>query len=200
MRRGAMLIGGLAVLTALWAPSMVEGLVLLPTGTFEIVPGDSSVVFRVPDNRGGFSGRTTQVTGRVAVEARGEGEEYVAQVDAGIASGTITTGSGIRDAGMRSTFLETDRYPRISFTGAVTARPGLGIHPFPATVRGSLTIRDVTREIEFPAVVTALARDYLADGTATVRMADYGIPYPRAFIFVARDPVTVTLHLRAHQP
>ena len=67
MRHGAILIGGLAVLTALWAPSMVEGLVLLPIGTFEIVPGDSSVVFRVPDNRGGFSGRTTQVTGRVAV-------------------------------------------------------------------------------------------------------------------------------------
>ena len=91
-------------------------------------------------------------------------------------------------------------FSTISFTGVVTARPGLGIHPFPATVRGSLMIRDVTREIEFPAVVTALARDYLADGTATVRMADYGIPYPRAFIFVARDPVTITLHLRAHQP
>ena len=200
MRRGAMLIGGLAVLTALWAPSMVEGLVLLPTGTFAIVPGDSSMVFRVPDNRGGFSGRTTKVTGRVSVEARGDGDEYLARVDAEIAAGAITTDSGIRDASMRSTFLQTDRYPKISFTGTVSARPGLGIHPFPATVRGSLTIRDVAREIEFPAMVVALAQDYLADGTATVRMADYGIPYPQAFIFVARDPVTVTLHLRAHQP
>jgi hypothetical protein len=31
-------------------------------------------------------------------------------------------------------------------------------------------------------------------------MADYQIPYPRAFIFVAHDPVTVTLHIRARQP
>jgi len=38
-----------------------------------------------------------------------------------------------------------------------------------------------------------------ADATAIVRMADYQIPYPRTFIFVARDPVTVTLHLRARQ-
>jgi len=98
---------------------------------------------------------------------------------------------------MRSTFLRTREFPTIAFDGTVRARPGLGVHPFAAAARGRLTIRDLTREVEFPATVTALAREYLADATATVRMADYQIPYPRTFIFVARDPVTVTLHLRA---
>jgi polyisoprenoid-binding protein YceI len=67
-------------------------------------------------------------------------------------------------------------------------------------MRGRLTIKEITREAEFTATVVALANQYVADATATVRMADYGIPYPRAFIFVARDPVTVTLHIVARGP
>ena len=199
MRRGLMLTEGLVILAVL-APSIAEGLVLLPTGPFAIAPGDSSVTFAVPDNRGGFTGRTTKVAGRVTVEAPGDGEMYVAHVTATIDARTITTGNGTRDASMRSTFLKTSEYPMISFAGTVTARPGLAVRPFPAMIRGKLTIRNVTREVEFPAKVTALAHEYVADASATIRMADYQIPYPRAFIFVARDPVTVTLHIRSHQP
>ncbi|TMI78350.1 MAG: YceI family protein [Bacillati bacterium ANGP1] len=199
MRRGVGLIGCLGVGIALVIPQGAEGLVLLPVGTFEIAPGDSSVVFSVPDNRGGFSGRTTRVTGRIVVEALGDGDEYVATVTAMIDAASISTGNAIRDASMRSTFLRTREFPTIAFEGTVRARPGLGVHPFAAAARGRLTIRDLTREVEFPATVTALAREYLADATAIVRMADYQIPYPRTFIFVARDPVTVTLHLRARQ-
>src|SRR5579884_3876321 len=154
---------------------------LLPTGTFTIAPGDSTVTFFVPDNRGGFTGHTTRVT---------------AQIDAR----AITTDNGLRDGAMRAVYLRTAEWPAITFNGTVTARPGLGVRPFPATVRGRLTIRDVTREQEFSATIVALAHEYLADASTSVRMADYGIPYPRAFIFVARDPVTVKLHLRARQP
>jgi polyisoprenoid-binding protein YceI len=200
MQRGVMLTGCLAILISLIMPSTARAVVLLPTGTFEIVPGDSSVTFTVPDNRGGFSGRTTQVTGRITIEPQGNGDDYVAHVTSAIDAGSITTGNASRDASMRSTFLHTGQFPTINFTGMTTARPGLAIHPFHVVVRGKLTIRDVTREIEFPATVTALAREYLADATATVRMADFQIPYPRAFIFVARDPVTVTLHIRSRQP
>ncbi len=137
------------------------------------------------------------MTGRVTVDAEGGGETYRAHVTASIDTRTITTDIGVRDAAMRSTFLRTDQFPAITFAGAVTAHPGLGIRPFPATASGSLTIRDVTREIEFPATVTALAREYTVEASTPVRMADYEIPYPRMFVFAARDPVTVILHIRA---
>ncbi len=200
MRRGVIMIGCLGLMLSLIIPSAVQGLVLLPVGTFEIVPGDSSVTFMVPDNRGGFTGRTTKVTGRIVVEPRRDGEEYAARVDAVVDAASITTGNGIRDASMRSTFLRTGQFPTMTYRGTVDAHPGLAVRPFAATVRGQLTIRDLTREVEFPATVTALAHDYTADAVATIRMADYQIPYPQAFIFVARDPVTVTLHIRARQP
>jgi polyisoprenoid-binding protein YceI len=200
MPRSLMLIGSLSIVLSLVISSAVEGVVLLPVGIFEIVPGDSSVTFSVPDNRGGFTGRTTKITGRIVVEPQRDGEEYVARVDAMIDTSSITTGDGTRDASMRSTFLKTGEFPRMTFKGTASAHPGLAVRPFAATVHGQLTIRDVTRDAEFPAMVTALAREFLVNAETVVRMADYGIPYPRAFIFVARDPVTVTLHIRARQP
>ena len=200
MPRSLMSIGSLSIILSLLMSSAVQGVVLLPVGIFEIVPGDSSVTFSVPDNRGGFTGRTTKITGRIVVEPRRDGEEYVARVDVVIDTSSITTGDGTRDASMRSTYLSTGQFPHMTFKGTVSAQPGLAVRPFAATVHGQLTIRDVTRDVEFPTMVTALAREFLADAETTVRMADYGIPYPRAFIFVARDPVTVTLHIRARQP
>ncbi len=186
--------GGLAA-----PPISAQGL-QLPSGTFEIVPGESSVTFFVPDNRGGFTGHTTQVTGRVMIEPQAGGETYVARVTAAIDARAITTDNSLRDSNMQANFLHTGEFPTITFTGTVTARPGLGIRPFPAAVQGRLKIRDVVRDEAFTATVIALAREYRADVSTTVRMADYGIPYPRAFIFVARDPVTVKLHIRARQP
>lgn len=199
-RRMVLFVGYLAaVLLALLQPAAGE-IALLPAGTFEIVPGESSATFAVPDNRGGFSGRTTQVTGQIAITPPKEGGEYTARIDAAIDTASLTTGNGTRDASMRSEYLHTGQFPTMTFRGTVGARPGLGVRPFPAAVRGQLTIRDVTRDVEFPATVVALAREYRADGTATIRMADFGIPYPRSFIFAARDPVTVTLHIRARRP
>jgi polyisoprenoid-binding protein YceI len=200
MRRSLIIIGSLSITLSLVMWAAVEGVVLLPVGIFEIVPGDSSVAFMVPDNRGGFTGRTTKITGQIMVTPQRDGEAYVAQVDATIDTSSITTGNGTRDASMRSMFLKTDQFPSMTFKGTASAQPGLAVRPFAATVHGQLTIRDVTRDAQFPATVTALAREFLADAETTVRMADYGIPYPRAFIFVAKDPVTVTLHLRARQP
>ena len=199
IRRVIVFIGclGAALLSVL--PAAVGAISLLPAGTFEIVPGDSSVVFAVPDNRGGFSGRTTQLTGRVAIKPPTDGGEYSAQVNAAIDAASLTTGNGSRDRSMRADYLRTTQFPTITFTGTVNASPGLGVRPFPATVRGRLTIRDVTRDIEFPATVLALAQEYRTDGTVKIRMADFGIPYPRALIFVATDPVTVTLHIVARQ-
>ncbi|HKX16905.1 MAG TPA: YceI family protein [bacterium] len=172
----------------------------VPLHGLAIVPGESSVVFAVPDNRGGFRGHTTHVTGRVEVEPAGEGDAYVARIAGSVDARTLTTDNGGRDRAMHATFLQTAAYPAITFTGAATAKPGLGVRPFEAAVQGHLVIRNVTRDAVFSATVLALAKEYVVDATATVRMADYGIPYPRAFIFVARDPVTVTLHIVARAP
>jgi polyisoprenoid-binding protein YceI len=63
-------------------------------------------------------------------------------------------------------------------------------------MRGSLTIREVTREIDMPLEVIALADEYRATGEVTIRLTELGIPIPRFLIFVAEDPVLVRLRIR----
>lgn len=133
------------------------------------------------------------------VEARPGSDVYAARIAASIDTRSLTTGVGIRDAAMRTTFLRTAEFPAITYEGTVTATPGTGVRPFPAAVHDRLTIQNITRGQDSTATVLALAREYVADASTTLRMVDYEIPYPRAFIFVARDPVTVRLHIRARQ-
>jgi polyisoprenoid-binding protein YceI len=197
--RQVLIIGWVTGLMLATATTHAAPVLQLPAGALEIVPGDSSVTFDVPDNRGGFSGHTTKVTGQVAV-ASTDGETYTARVTVSIDTPSITTDNGIRDSAMRSVYLQTADHPEITFVGTATASPGLGVHPFPATIAGQLTIKGTTEDVHFSGTITALDREYLADASTTIRMADYHIPYPHAFIFVAHDPVTVKIHIRARQP
>ncbi|HEU5298341.1 MAG TPA: YceI family protein [bacterium] len=170
----------------------------LPVGPFALDPAASRVEFQVKDNRGGFTGVARTVSVRAVVREQGGG--FAADVEARIDARDITTGIGARDRQMRRDFLQTDRFPAITFRGTAAPAARAGALPFPAVLRGELTIRDVTRRVEIPLEVTALADHYLADGRVTIRLSDYGIPIPRLLIFVAEDPVEVVLTIRLQRP
>jgi len=53
----------------------------------------------------------------------------------------------------------------------------------------------VTREVFFPAGVTPLPDGFRGKGEFEVRMSEFGIPIPRFFVFVAEDPVRITVDL-----
>src|SRR5262249_33102104 len=106
VRRITVIIGCMTATVLSILPAAVGALTLLPAGRFEITPGESSVVFRVPDNRGGFSGRTTRVTGSVVTEPPTDGDD-TARVNAAIDAASLDTGNGGRDDRMRGEFLRT---------------------------------------------------------------------------------------------
>jgi polyisoprenoid-binding protein YceI len=168
----------------------------MPVGAFKITPGDSKVEFVMRDNRGGFTGTTDKVEGTVTVR-RAEGDAFEAAVEARIDARTITTGSGQRDGQMRRDFLQTDRHPFIVFRGAVTAN--LIAVRGSARMRGTLTIKDVGRDVDMPVDVTVGADEYRSAGEVVIKLSDYGIPIPRFLIFRAEDPVTVKLQIRVHR-
>ena len=168
---------------------------LIPVGAFRIEPTDSRVEFVMRDNRGGFTGTTDRVEGSVTVR-QGEGETFSAAVEGRIDARTLTTGNGMRDGQMRRDFLRTDQHPFITFKGTATPRDRATGGTIRAIMRGSLTIREVTREIDMPLEVIALADEYRATGEVTIRLTEFGIPIPRFLIFVAEDPVLVRLRMR----
>jgi len=174
--------------------TMAAALALLPTGSFALDPGASRVEFFVRDNRGGFTGIARDVQATAVV--REQGGVFAAEVDARIDARALTTGIGLRDSQMRREFLLTDRYPVITFHGSAVPVGSVTGLSFRALVAGRLTIREVTRDVEFPVRVIALRDSYLVDGTVTIRMTEFGIPIPRFFIFAAEDPVEVTLKVK----
>jgi polyisoprenoid-binding protein YceI len=183
--RTAWLIGVLALLQA---PP------LLPVGVFRVEPGRSRVEFVMRDNRGGFTGITDRIDGAATV-VQSDADSFSATVDARIDARALGTGNSIRDGQMRREFLQTDRYPFITVRGSATNRERPGAAPFRAWLRGTATIRGVTRELEMPLTVIALADEYRAEGEVTIRLSDFGIPTPRFLVFVAEDPVTVRVRV-----
>lgn len=176
---------------------VAAALALVPIGTFEIDRSASRVEFFVKDNRGGFTGIVRSLS--AAATVREQGNSFVGDVEVQIDARTITTGIGMRDGQMRRDFLETDRFPFITFRGSVAPADRIGALPFRAIMRGLLTIKQTSREVEIPVRVTALRDTYLAEGQVTIKMSDYRIPIPRFLIFVAEDPVTITLKVRFQQ-
>lgn len=179
------------------AAVVVAAATLLPTGPFAFDQDQSRIEFFVKDNRGGFTGVVHDVTATATVTV--QEESFVADVEARIDARTITTGIGVRDRQMRGDFLETSRYPFITFRGtaAPAGRPG-GL-PFRGMLKGRLTIKATTREVEIPIRITALKDAYVAEGQIAIKMSDFKIPIPRFLVFVAEDPVTITLKVRFEQ-
>ena len=176
------------------AAVLAQATSLLPIGTFSIMPGESRVEFVMRDNRGGFTGITDRVEGTVII--RGEAETFTATVDGRIDARTLVTGNGMRDAQMRRDFLRTEQFPFVTFKGTATNRDRAIATMIRVLMKGQLTIRDATRDIEMPLDVTALADEYRASGEVVIKMSEYGIPIPRFLIFAAEDPVTVRLRVR----
>lgn len=180
--------------------ALITGLSLLapaglPVGSFQLTPPESRVEFFVKDNRGGFTGGVRDVTATVTVR-ESAADAYLADVAAKIDARTIRTGSGLRDGQMRSaTFLNTAEFPFITFTGTASAEQP-SPPQFKGMLRGRLTIRNITREVEVPLEITVEGGAYTARGEVILRMTDFSIPIPRFLIFVAEDPVTVKLQIR----
>lgn len=173
---------------------VAAALSLLPTGRFALDPSASHVEFFVKDNRGGFRGVAPDV--QVSAVVREVDGTFAAEIEVQVDARSITTGSGLRDGQMRREFLLTDRFPMITLRGTVMPIEPVTKIAFHAIAHGQLTINDVTRGIEFPVRIIALRDSYLVDGQVTIKMTDFRIPIPRFLIFVAEDPIDVTMQIR----
>lgn len=130
-----------------------NGLTVPTAGTFALDPAHTRVNFvarhlMVSKVRGAF----TEVSGEIVVGA----DPAESAVTAVISAASIGTGSADRDGHLRSPdFLDAERYPTLNFR-SIGLVPGAE-NAF--TLRGELTIRGVTREVELDVEFEGLARD-----------------------------------------
>lgn len=187
-------LGVLAILGLMILPAHPAAVV--PVGVFSIVPGESRVEFFVTDNRGGFRGFTDRVSGIVQVREDARGNP-TGHIEATVDARSLTTFLALRDRQMHRTYLRTDRYPEVTFRGIAIPVGGGGAEAIRAVVRGVVTITGQTRQVEFPVRVWALPDRYVATGEVVLSMSAFQIPLPKFLIFVAEDPVRVTVRVVA---
>jgi polyisoprenoid-binding protein YceI len=121
---------------------------------------------------GGTVSPAGEVTGRIA-----------------LAAGTLDTGNKKRDAHLRSAdFFLAEKYPVITFTADKLLPAGDGV-----TVSGTLTVRDRSRPLSFPATVT-LAGDgaVMLDATVQVDRSQFGLTWNQ--MGMSSLTSTVTIH------
>jgi hypothetical protein len=114
--------------------------------TFDILPDQSRVRFKVghSDYARPVTGRFGRLAGRIELDAAAPGTlEISVEIDAD----SIDTDNEFRDAHLRASFFETEKFPKIQFTATrVSAEENL--------VEGQLTMKGIVRDVT------------LAEGTA----------------------------------
>lgn len=170
--------------------------------TYKIVPGESSLTYEVGEtfindnNRFNLAkGTTQQVAGEISLDRANPQNSRVGEITADISQ--FTSDSGRRDNFIRGRFLESNKFPTVTFAPA-------SIEGLPATyaegqelnfkVTGDLTVRDATKPVTFD--VTAKADGDTLSGTAvtTILMSDFGFgPISIGGMLNTEDQVKVTL-------
>jgi polyisoprenoid-binding protein YceI len=124
-----------------------------------------------------------QVTGAGTVSPSGEVSGTIV-----VSAASIDTKSGKRDKHLLSAdFFDTGSYSDITFTvdGIQAGSDGV-------TVTGSLTVRDLTRPVSFPAAVAVSDSGITLDGQVTINRADFGLTWNQ--LGMASMTNTITVH------
>ena len=187
-------------------PTATEETVAGSSITYQIIPGDSQLKYEVGEvflndnNRFNLAvGVTPQVTGEILVDMAAPQNSQIGTISADISQ--FQSDSSRRDNAMRNRFIETARYPIVTFT--TTAIEGLPQaytegQEIPLKISGDLTIREVTRPVTFDALIKLEGGVLSGTATTTILMSEFGFgPIDILGTLKTEDQAKVTLSLVA---
>lgn len=164
-----------------------------PTGELAsayTVGAGSEAGYRVGELLGGQRvdavGRTQDVTGTVALLGT-----QVTSGEVTVQLSTVTSDQGRRDGQFTGNIMETATYPTSTFTltGPLDLGPDFANGtPTTVTATGTLTVKDVTREVSFPLTAVRDGSGLDVSGSIPLTFRDFGIEPPSIGDFVTVDP------------
>ena len=180
--------------TQVSAPTGTSSTVPAGTQRFVIVPGQSSVTYRVDETlfREGNRiqtavGTTSAVRGEVTVNRARPAESRIGPVTVDISQ--FKSDSERRDNAIRERWLESAKYPMAQFT--VTSIKGLPAsyqdgREIPVEFAGNLKVRDVTRPVVWNGTIRLDGDRMTVTGNTTIKMTDFGFD-PPAILFLKTE-------------
>jgi len=174
--------------------------------TYKIVPGESQLQYEVGEvflnenNRFAVAiGVTPQVAGEINLDLAAPQNSSLGTLTADISQ--FKSDSGRRDNAIRGRFIETERYPTVTFVP--TSIEGLPEsyqegQDLPLKITGDLTIREKTLPVTFDALVRLEGNQLTGQATTTILMSDFEFgPISIAGILKTEDEAKITLTIVA---
>jgi hypothetical protein len=93
-------------------------------------------------------------------------------------------------------YMESDKYPKSTFTGAYTGDLGAGDGVYQVTVKGILYIHGVSKPVEAPATIERKGNQLIGHCTFTIVPEDYNVQIPS----LVRDKIERTLKVNVDIP
>jgi polyisoprenoid-binding protein YceI len=171
------------------------------TSTWNIDPAHSVAEFKVKHMMiSNVKGAFPKVSGALTLD---ESSLPSSHVEAVIEVASISTGDAQRDAHLKSAdFFDAEKFPTMSFKSAAIAQVGDGA----LTVTGDLTIRGVTRTVQFAVEGPTLpAKDpwgnlrVAVSATARISRKDFGLVYNATLEtggLLIGDEIAITLEVQ----
>lgn len=194
--------------TATKEPATVVTEITSPPGlvVYKIIPGDSQLQYEVGEvllnqnNRFNVAiGVTPQVSGEISIDLENPQNSSLGPITADIS--LFKSDSNRRDNIIRDRFIETARYPMVTFVAheirglPESYQEGQELQ---LQIAGDLTIRETIRPVEFQATVKLEGDTLSGTATTTILMSDYEFgPISMVGILNTEDEVLVTLNMVA---
>jgi polyisoprenoid-binding protein YceI len=174
--------------------------------SFTIIPGESTVTYEVGEvfisDNNQFNlavGTTAQITGEIQIDYSNPQNSVIGPVSVNIYD--FSSDANRRDNYIRDNGLESSKYPLATFTPTkIEGLPESGEEgvDYPLTITGDLTIKEVTKEVTFEAVIRLEGDTLTGSATTTILMSDFGVgPISILGILNTEDVVVLTLNFVA---
>ncbi|MBI2881212.1 MAG: YceI family protein [Candidatus Tectomicrobia bacterium] len=117
-----------------------------------------------------------------------------------IEAASIKTGNFLRDAVMRKSTLEAEKYPEVVFQVdglAPEGNPPPPPGPMRLILSGRLSLHGVTKEKRFPITVERREEGFVVSGKFSLKLSEHRIPDPSLFFNKVRDEVAAEFRFTA---
>jgi polyisoprenoid-binding protein YceI len=150
----------------------------------------AKVAFSVKGPLGTVHGEFAGLKATIQFDVKNPG---AGSITASIDANTVTTGIGMRNHHLKSEeqFLNTDKYPEISFHSKKIEKTGNGY-----TASGDLTIKGVSKPVQIPFTFTPGGNSGVFKGQFVIKREDFNIGKPGGS---TGDDVTISLELPVSQ-
>ena len=185
----------------IWILSLVFGFPLAPAlaevQSFRLIPDESQIITKVKDPFGNI------VNGALRVrqgEARGDIDrlQEVGSVSLVIDTSSYNSNIGLRDQDIQEHYLEVQQYPVIRFNSTgiqKIERPQSPENLWQITVRGSLELHGVQREVIVPVRLLYQTNKITAQGNFRLVLEDFNIRVPTLLFLKAGNQVDVEFRI-----